>query len=64
MIDYVSELPLSFLALSLSQTSTMFAAVGTLEQKLAEFVSTEPVDWKLYVQMSAWGVCLFESYLL
>ena len=37
---------------------------GTLEQKLTEFVSTEPVDWKFYVQVFTWSVCLFESYLL
>jgi len=42
----------------------MFAAAGALEQKLAEFVSTQPVDWKFYVQAFTWSVCLFESYLL
>ena len=59
LIDYVSELP----ALSQSQTVTMFNP-GSLEQKLTEFVSTEPVDWKFYVQVFTWSVCLFESYLL
>jgi len=49
---------------SKSQTATMFAAAGTLEQKLTDFVSTEPVDWKFYVQVFTWSVCLFESYLL
>lgn len=47
-----------------SQTTTMFAAAGTLERRLTEFVSTEPVDWKFYVQVFTWSVCLFESYLL
>ncbi|KAF9652547.1 hypothetical protein BDM02DRAFT_3153675 [Thelephora ganbajun] len=42
----------------------MFATAGTLERKLTEFVSTEPVDWKFYVQVFTWTVCLFESYLL
>ena len=42
----------------------MFTIIGALEQKLMEFVSTEPVDWKFYVQVFTWGVCLFESYLL
>jgi hypothetical protein len=51
-------------ALILPQTATMFAVVGVLEQKLTEFISTEPVDWKFYVQVFTWGVCLFESYLL
>lgn len=46
------------------QTATMFATAGTLERKLTEFVSTEPVDWKFYVQVFTWSVCLFESYLL
>lgn len=52
------------LSRSQSQTATMFAAAGTLERKLTEFVSTEPVDWKFYVQVFTWSVCLFESYLL
>lgn len=28
------------------------------------FVKTEPIDWKLYVQVFAWTVTFFESYLL
>lgn len=37
--------------------------VALVEKQLA-FVTTDPVDWKTYVQAFSWGVCLFESYLL
>lgn len=37
--------------------------VALVEKQLA-FVATDPVDWKTYVQIFSWGVCLFESYLL
>ncbi|EKM51082.1 uncharacterized protein PHACADRAFT_32121 [Phanerochaete carnosa HHB-10118-sp] len=37
--------------------------VGLVQKQLA-FVATDPVDWKLYVQLFSWGVCLFETYLL
>lgn len=62
LIDDVYEF--RCLAPGMSQTATMFAVAGALEQKLEEFVSTEPVDWKFYVQVFTWSVCLFESYLL
>ncbi|EJD00304.1 uncharacterized protein FOMMEDRAFT_22167 [Fomitiporia mediterranea MF3/22] len=32
-------------------------------QKHLAWVSTEPLNWKLYVQIFSWGVYLFESYL-
>ncbi|KAI0700811.1 peptidase family M48-domain-containing protein [Cerioporus squamosus] len=28
------------------------------------WVATDPFDWKLFLQVSSWGVCLFESSLL
>ena len=37
--------------------------VSLVEKQLA-FVATDPIDWKFYVQVFSWGVCLFESYLL
>lgn len=33
-------------------------------QKQLAFVTTDPIDWKFYVQAFSWGVCLFESYLM
>jgi STE24 endopeptidase len=33
-------------------------------QRNLSFVSTDPIDWKLYVQVFAWSVTLFESYLM
>ena len=37
--------------------------VSLVEKQLA-FVTTDPIDWKFYVQIFSWAVCLFESYLL
>ncbi|OCH91553.1 hypothetical protein OBBRIDRAFT_774956 [Obba rivulosa] len=37
--------------------------LGALQRQLA-FVAVDPIDWKTYVQVSSWAVCLFESYLL
>ena len=37
--------------------------LATVQKQLA-FVSTDPIDWKTYVQACSWAVCLFESYLL
>ena len=37
--------------------------LNAVERHLA-FVKTEPIDWKLYVQVFSWAVTLFESYLL
>ena len=37
--------------------------LATVQKQLA-FVSTDPIDWKSYVQACSWAVCLFESYLL
>lgn len=33
-------------------------------QRSLSFVSTDPIDWKFYVQVFAWSVTLFESYLM
>ncbi|XP_006456595.1 hypothetical protein AGABI2DRAFT_188490 [Agaricus bisporus var. bisporus H97] len=33
-------------------------------QRSLSFVSTDPIDWKFYVQVFAWSVTLFESYLI
>ncbi|KAF8063327.1 peptidase family M48-domain-containing protein [Lyophyllum atratum] len=33
-------------------------------QRQLAFVTTDPIDWKLYVQAFSWSVTLFESYLL
>jgi STE24 endopeptidase len=33
-------------------------------QHRLSFVSTDPIDWKFYVQVFAWSVTLFESYLM
>lgn len=32
--------------------------------KYFAWVATDPFDWKLFLQVSSWGVCLFESMLL
>lgn len=37
--------------------------LALVQQQLA-FVAVEPIDWKYYVQLFSWGVCLFESYLV
>ncbi|KAG5645300.1 hypothetical protein DXG03_006489 [Asterophora parasitica] len=37
--------------------------LSNVQRQLA-FVSTDPIDWKLYVQAFSWSVTLFESYLL
>ena len=39
------------------------AGLDAVQSQLA-WVATEPFDWKFYLQISSWGVCLFESYLL
>lgn len=40
----------------------LHSQLATLQRHLA-WVSTEPLDWKLYVQAFSWSVYLFESYL-
>jgi STE24 endopeptidase len=35
----------------------------TVQRHLA-FVSVDPINWKLYVQVFSWVVTVFESYLL
>ncbi|THH19549.1 hypothetical protein EW146_g1633 [Bondarzewia mesenterica] len=37
--------------------------ITTLQRNLA-WVSVDPIDWKFYVQVSSWSICIFESYLL
>lgn len=37
--------------------------LARVEHNLA-WVKTNDVDWKLYIQVFSWSVCLFESYLL
>ena len=39
------------------------AGLDLVQSRLA-WVATETFDWKLCLQLSSWGVCLFESYLL
>ncbi|TBU22859.1 peptidase family M48-domain-containing protein [Dichomitus squalens] len=39
------------------------AGLDLVQSRLA-WVATDPFDWKLYLQLTSWGVCLFESYLL
>ncbi|KAI0279546.1 peptidase family M48-domain-containing protein, partial [Russula aff. rugulosa BPL654] len=34
-----------------------------IQHRLA-FVQTDPIDWRFYVLVFSWGICLFESYLL
>lgn len=41
----------------------LHSQLAVLQARLA-WVSTEPINWKFYVQAFSWGVCLFESYLL
>lgn len=41
----------------------LFSQQAAIQRSLA-FVSTDPIDWKFYVQICSWSVCLFESYLL
>ena len=33
-------------------------------QRHLSFVATDPLEWKLYVQVFSWAVTLFESYLV
>lgn len=40
----------------------LHSQLANLQRHLA-WVSTEPLDWKLYVQAFSWSVYLFESYL-
>lgn len=37
--------------------------LAVVQRQLA-FVATDSIDWKFYVQIFSWGVCLFESYLV
>ncbi|KAK7682061.1 hypothetical protein QCA50_015025 [Cerrena zonata] len=37
--------------------------LAVVQRQLA-FVATDPIDWKFYVQVFSWSVCLFESYLV
>ena len=39
------------------------AGLDLVQSRLA-WVATDTFNWKLYLQVSSWGVCLFESYLL
>ncbi|KAM5531434.1 hypothetical protein V8D89_014891 [Ganoderma adspersum] len=39
------------------------AGLDLVQSRLA-WVATDSFNWKLYLQVSSWGVCLFESYLL
>ncbi|KAG5650064.1 hypothetical protein H0H81_000899 [Sphagnurus paluster] len=41
----------------------LHTGLSSVQRQLA-FVSTDPIDWKLYVQAFSWTVTLFESYLL
>ena len=41
----------------------LHSQLGALQRQLA-FVAVDPIDWKTFVQVSSWAVCLFESYLL
>ncbi|KAN0109054.1 Peptidase family M48 domain containing protein [Russula decolorans] len=37
--------------------------LAAIQHRLA-FVQTDPIDWRYYVLVFSWGICLFESYLL
>ncbi len=37
--------------------------LAAIQHRLA-FVQTDPIDWRSYVLVFSWGICLFESYLL
>lgn len=37
--------------------------LAAVQRQLA-FVATDAIDWKFYVQIFSWSVCLFESYLV
>ncbi|KAJ7640425.1 peptidase family M48-domain-containing protein [Mycena polygramma] len=41
----------------------LHSQLAKVQHQLA-FVSVDPIDWKLYVQVTSWAVTLFESYLL
>jgi len=41
----------------------LHAQLSAIQRKLA-FVQVDPIDWKTYVLVFSWGICLFESYLL
>jgi STE24 endopeptidase len=36
----------------------------TAVQNRLSFVQEDPIDWRTYVLVFSWGICLFESYLL
>ncbi|KAI9438345.1 peptidase family M48-domain-containing protein [Lactarius indigo] len=37
--------------------------LAAIQHRLA-FVQEDPIDWRTYVLVFSWGICLFESYLL
>jgi STE24 endopeptidase len=37
--------------------------LGAIQHRLA-FVQEDPIDWRTYVLIFSWGICIFESYLL
>ena len=41
----------------------LHAQLAAIQNRLA-FVQTDPIDWRTYVLVFSWGICLFESYLL
>lgn len=41
----------------------LHAQLAAIQRRLA-FVQTDPIDWRNYVLVFSWGICLFESYLL
>ena len=41
----------------------LHAQLAAIQHRLA-FVQTDPIDWRFYVIVFSWGICLFESYLL
>ncbi len=63
-----STLPVSHLWITLGLWSSsvmdyLNVGLDAVQSRLA-WVATDPYDWKLFLQVSSWAVCLFESYLL
>jgi hypothetical protein len=41
----------------------LHAQIIAIQNRLS-FVQEDPIDWRAYVLVFSWGICLFESYLL
>lgn len=60
-IEHVATSRFGFLLTAIMDL--LHTQLRNIENRLS-FVKTEAIDWKLYVQVFAWTVTFFESYLL